>query len=200
VVTPGGKLIAGERRLRAAQELGWKEVEVRKIDISNPLLAEQDENIERKSLTKSESVSVAREIEAVEKARAKERQGRPGLPRSEESAEHTADARDAVAAAVGMSHDTLAKATEVVEAAEADPESFGDLVEKMDETGKVDPFHKELKSRRAAAGISEEPVVSDPLEERVCPSCGRDTPAWVLDRKPRPEGSKKYRWVTRLLS
>ena len=44
------------------------------------------------------------------------------------------DARDAVAARVGMSHDTLAKAIEVVEAAEENPEEFGPVVAEMNET------------------------------------------------------------------
>jgi hypothetical protein len=46
----------------------------------------------------------------------------------------------------GRSYD---KAEAVVDAAEADPEKFGDLVEQMDETGKVDGAYKELQRRRA---------------------------------------------------
>jgi hypothetical protein len=144
-------------------------------------------------------VSVAREIEAVEKGKAKDRMLAGKRP-SEESPEGTerGEAKEIAASAVGMDRTTLAKAEAIVEAAEEDPDSFGDLVESMDETGKVDPFHKELKSRRAAAGISDDPVVTDPLGERPCPRCGRDTPAWVLDRKPQPAGGKAYRWISRL--
>lgn len=42
------------------------------------------------------------------------------------------------AAAVGLSHDTYYRVRKVVEAAEADPEQFGDLADEMNETGKVD--------------------------------------------------------------
>lgn len=85
------------------------------------------------ALAPSEAAAVARAIEEREREKAKERMlaGRPPADSAQ------GRAREKVAAAVGMSHDTLKKAREVVEAAEADSEQFGDLVERMDERGKA---------------------------------------------------------------
>jgi hypothetical protein len=47
-----------------------------------------------------------------------------------------------------MSPRTYDKAKRVVEAAEADPESFGDLPAAMDAEGKVDPAYRELRLRQ----------------------------------------------------
>jgi hypothetical protein len=48
-----------------------------------------------------------------------------------------------------MSGKTYEKAAEVVKAAEAEPEKFGDLPDKMDATGKVDAAFKEMQKRQA---------------------------------------------------
>jgi hypothetical protein len=53
-----------------------------------------------------------------------------------------------VAAAVDMGKDMYRKAKEVVEAAEREPEKYGDLPPKMDATGKVDGAFQEMKKRR----------------------------------------------------
>lgn len=45
VVATGGKLIAGERRLKACRMLGWDKVPVTKIDLAEILNGEQAENI-----------------------------------------------------------------------------------------------------------------------------------------------------------
>ncbi len=58
-------------------------------------------------------------------------------------------AERAAAAAVGMSPATYSRAKQVVQAAEQDPEHFGDLPEQMDETGNVSGAHREMKRRRA---------------------------------------------------
>ena len=47
--------------------------------------------------------------------------------------------REKTPQATSYSHETLRQAEAVVEAAEADPEQFGDLQEQMDETEKVSP-------------------------------------------------------------
>jgi hypothetical protein len=56
--------------------------------------------------------------------------------------------RDRVAEAVGMSGRTYEKAKQVAEAAEKDPEPFGELREEMDATGKVDGPHKKRQERK----------------------------------------------------
>ncbi len=59
VVTTDNILIAGERRLRAVEELGWTEVDVTMVnglqDAANALRAEADENTARKALSAYEA-------------------------------------------------------------------------------------------------------------------------------------------------
>lgn len=56
-------LVFGERRLRACQQLGWKDIPVTMIDLKQPLQAENDENEVRKDFTPSERVAIGRAIE-----------------------------------------------------------------------------------------------------------------------------------------
>jgi ParB family chromosome partitioning protein len=161
VVTPDVELVAGARRLEALKELGWQTVPVRVVDgLSDALAAlraEQDENTCRKDFTRSEAVAIADALRVLEKSKARERKAqapgkRLGAKQAEEVSpgklpEEKGDTRDKLAAAVGMSARTLDKATEVVEAAAAEPEKFSDLVQEMDRTGKVDPAHKKLRER-----------------------------------------------------
>ena len=70
VVDEGYKLVAGWRRLTACRNLGWKEVEVRVVELGrDPLLAleaEVDENLYRKDFTVEEIIRIAqrrRELE-----------------------------------------------------------------------------------------------------------------------------------------
>jgi ParB family chromosome partitioning protein len=76
VVTPDYQLIAGERRMRAHQYLGRKEVVVRVMEISDfehQLRLEISENEHRKEFTFSERVEWAKRLEDVERIKAKER-------------------------------------------------------------------------------------------------------------------------------
>src|SRR5215472_17749254 len=74
VICPDGRLIAGERRLRAAKLLGWTEIPVTIVDLDAIVRGEFAENIYRKALTLSEAVAIARALEPLEKAAAKARQ------------------------------------------------------------------------------------------------------------------------------
>ena len=53
--------------------------------------------------------------------------------------------RDRIGARAGVSGRTVEKIAEVCEAAEAEPEKFGHLVEEMDRTGKIGEVHRKLK-------------------------------------------------------
>jgi ParB-like chromosome segregation protein Spo0J len=77
-VTPGGKLIWGERRLRAAQRLGWTEIAAHVVDLDDIVRGEYAENAVRKDFTLSEAVAIKRSLEPLEKAAAKERQKEAG--------------------------------------------------------------------------------------------------------------------------
>jgi N6-adenosine-specific RNA methylase IME4 len=156
VVRPDGMLIAGERRLRAAKLLGWTEIPVNVVDLDAVVRGEFAENACRKDFTPSELVAIGQEVERVERERARERKahdGRPGkLPERQ-----TGDARDKVAAQLGISGRTYEKAKAVVDAAEAEPEQFGKLLADMDRSGRVNGVFKRLRVMKQAALIRAEP-------------------------------------------
>jgi N6-adenosine-specific RNA methylase IME4 len=157
VITPGGELIAGERRLRAAVSLGWTEIPVTVIDLKDVVRGEYAENAYHKPFTLSEAVAIKRALEPLEKAAAKERQGtrtdkHPGnLPTSS-----MGRAADKAARATGMARRTLEKAEAVVAAAEAEPEKFGPLLAAMDKMGRANGPFKRLKVMQQAERIRSE--------------------------------------------
>ena len=140
------------------KHLGRKEVPVVIVshleDALQLLQAERDENFCRKDFAPSEAVAIGRKIEALERPQAKQRQrdhGSTAPGRKKITGDKLAPVsapgktRDKVAPFVGMSGSTYAKTKAVVQAAEADPEQFGHLVEQMDKTGKVDAAYREVK-------------------------------------------------------
>jgi N6-adenosine-specific RNA methylase IME4/ParB-like chromosome segregation protein Spo0J len=169
VVTPDRDLVAGERRILACSLLGWTEIPVRIIDPPDLLRAEADENTERQDFTPSEAVAIAAALRPIEEAAAKERQGartdlaEPSAKLAEgekpkPSKKSGGESRKKVAAAVGMSATTLAKAEAVVAAAEMDPE-LSYLVTEMDSMGgKVNTAYKRLQKKRVLDRIDAEPV------------------------------------------
>jgi ParB family chromosome partitioning protein len=146
VVRPDGKLIAGERRLRAAKQPGWTNIPVTVVDLDEIARGEFAENAVRKNFTLSEAVAVKRALEPLEKAAAKERMlaGKPSgnLPKGR--------AADKAAKATGMARRTLEKAEAIVDAAEAEPEKFGALLKKMDDTGRVNGVFRQFKIAKQA--------------------------------------------------
>ena len=103
-ITPDNVLVFGERRLKAAINLGLESIPCRVIDV-NPddpatfLRMERDENNERRDFTPEEKMAIAAAIEAKLAGRV----GRPSekvanLPHLE-----TGKSRDIAAAAIGMS-------------------------------------------------------------------------------------------------
>lgn len=167
VINEDKKLIAGGRRLAAAKLLGWTEIPstiVRTLTEALPLLiAERDENTERKALTGEEAVSLADAIEPKLEAEAKERvKAGGGSGPSGRKTFHTRDkgkARDKVAAAVGLSAPTLKKARELVRAAEEHPE-FRPLVDEMNRSGRVSGVHRKLVTARAVERLRDEPPLT----------------------------------------
>jgi ParB family chromosome partitioning protein len=156
VITPDGRLIAGERRLRAVEMLGWTCVPVRVVDIDAVVRGELAENAHRKDFTPSEAVAIAKAVEPLEREAARERMlaGRPSAKLAEG---RKGEAREQVAAFVGIGRTTLAKATEIVEAAESNPERFGALVEAMDKSGRVDGPYTRLRNMKQTDAILREP-------------------------------------------
>jgi N6-adenosine-specific RNA methylase IME4/ParB-like chromosome segregation protein Spo0J len=147
VVTSDNRLVAGERRLHAAQSLGWSEIPVNVVDLDAVVRGEFAENFHRKQLTPSETVAIADAIEPIERARAKARQGERTDKHPEKFSRSSSGGRalDKVAALGGVSRPTLIKAREVVRAAEGAPEKFAAIKTKMDQTGNVGRAFKEIK-------------------------------------------------------
>jgi ParB family chromosome partitioning protein len=173
VVSPAGDLIAGARRLRAVQLLGWKTVPVHVVrnlhEAAAALQAERDENTCRKAFTPSEAVALERELERLQRPEARARQ-RAGTSRDgtaggrgrrknplESYQEVSGATRDRVGAAVGMSGRTFEKARAVVEAGEREPGRFAKLRELMDRTRRVDGVYRRLQVLRQAQALAAEP-------------------------------------------
>lgn len=158
VVRPDGMLVAGERRIKACLLLGWQDIPVTVIDLDAIVRGECDENQRRKDWTPTEAVAIAKALEPMEREAAKERYEatRPGVDVKFTPTERGA-AMDKVADAVGMSRPTLTKAQEVIEAAEENPEVYGDLPDKMDQTS-IDRAYKEKRKRERRQEMEARPV------------------------------------------
>jgi len=170
VVNRQGVLVAGLRRVTAAQQLGWTEIPVNVIDNLEDALrllaAECDENQHRQDYTLLEKEALGRAIEEVESRKAKERQrahGGTAPGRRADTSENSSGvneggkARDKVAAALGMSGPTYDKLKAVADAAKADPATFGKIAEEMNATGKVDPAYQNVQKTQQAKGTKKAP-------------------------------------------
>jgi ParB-like chromosome segregation protein Spo0J len=164
VVTPENVLVAGVRRLEAAKRLGWPEIDVHVVadlvTAALTLTAERDENTCRKDFTPMELVAVGRQLEALERPIAKERQlaNLKNQTRCAETAQRAVGrTRKIVADALGVGTTTYDLAKKVAKAAEDDPAAFGDLRDRMEATGKVAPVYKELVRRQAGEAASADP-------------------------------------------
>ena len=140
----------------------WSTVQKRTGKSEWFLAGQFDENVHRKDFLPSETVVIAKALEPQEKKAAKERQRKHGdtapgkkantvgkLPKVLDSRGRAADKLSKYA---GVSRRTLEKATEVMEAAEAEPEKYGRLVEEMDRTGSQNRG-KEQESIRGQEGV-----------------------------------------------
>src|SRR5262249_2340348 len=158
---PGGKLIAGERRLAAVKILGWETVPVHVVDLVDVRRGEWVENACRKGFTWGERVSILRALApdvAIPPGRPpKNGNGEatrcagtpspettascgsfPGGRHAETRSKSRAQTTSAkVAAYCGVGTRTLEKAAAVVDAGSQDPGKYGRLVEDMERTGRV---------------------------------------------------------------
>jgi ParB-like chromosome segregation protein Spo0J len=162
VVTPEGRLIAGQRRLEACRHLGWTEIPVTVVDLLQAARGEAHENFIRKDLLPSEIVALKRAIEPLERREARDRQGhRADLRHPATVAEgqrpYSGDARDNIARYLGVGRTTIERAEAVVEAAEEQPEEYGYLVEQMDRSGKIAGAFRRLEVLRQAKKLDAAP-------------------------------------------
>ncbi|MGD1061725.1 MAG: MT-A70 family methyltransferase [Terracidiphilus sp.] len=158
VVTPEGRLIAGQRRLQACRQLGWTEIPVTIVDLLQAARGEAHENFVRKDLLPSEIVALKRAIEPLERREARARQGgRADLCHPATVAEGQGDARDKIARYLGVGRTTIDRAEAVMEAAEEDPEEYGYLVDQMDRSGKVAGAFRRLTVLKQAKELDAAP-------------------------------------------
>jgi len=158
VVTPEGRLIAGQRRLEACRLLGWSEVPVTVVDLLQAARGEAHENFVRKDLLPSEIVALKRAIEPLERRAARQRQGaRTDLCHSATVAECQVPVRDRLAHYLGVGRTTIERAEAVVEAAEEEPDEYGHLVEQMDRSGKVAGAYRRLTVLKQAKELDAAP-------------------------------------------
>lgn len=177
VVTPDRRLIAGSRRLAACKRLKWSAVPVHFVDLDRLVLGEFVENTVRKDFTLSEIADIARALRRVLEPRAHARRtaglNRGAAPVGENFANgERGKTADIIGRCVGVSGRTLQKIEAVVAAAEAEPEKYGILRERMDETGKVSRAYRQLQVARLMGGPA--PVSADgevAVNSVVCGDC-----------------------------
>jgi N6-adenosine-specific RNA methylase IME4 len=152
VVRSDGRLIAGERRLAACRKLKWTTVPITVVDLREVIRGEFHENVERKNFLPSEMDAIRRALLPLEKAAAKERQGKhggtaPGRRKQsgKVSRSDTGRVRDRIAGFAGISGRTLEKIQAIVEAAARQPRRFRSLVVEMDRYGRVDAAYRKLR-------------------------------------------------------
>jgi ParB/RepB/Spo0J family partition protein len=163
VICPDGRLIAGARRLAAFKQLEREKIPVTVVDIEKIVLGEYAENTERKDFTYAEVVEILRAVKPLEEKAARERQrlAGPAHGRGKKCFDTASGnlptavkgrAADKTARATGKKRRTLEKALAVVEAAEQNPQSFGDLAEQLKQDDvRVDAVHREMKQRQERA-------------------------------------------------
>jgi len=145
VVDKQGVLIAGERRLKACELLGWSEIPVTTIDIPRIIDGEFAENAERKDFLPSEIDAIRRAMEPAEKAAARERMSEGGKGWKVSTPSEPSKTRDKLGAFAGVSGRTVEKIAAVVAAAEREPEKFSHLVDEMDRTGKANGAFRKIR-------------------------------------------------------
>lgn len=182
VLNGEGGLVAGCRRLEAVKRLGWTEVPaitaLNLDDAQAALMAERDENTCRKDFTPSEAVEAAAALEPFERQAARQRQASLNGKAKDASEKVTeaskGEAKDKVAAAVGMSRPTLERAKIVVE------KGVPELVRAVDER---------TVSIAAAADVTECP----PERQREVVAAGRQA---VKDEAKRIREEREARFAT----
>jgi ParB/RepB/Spo0J family partition protein len=156
-IQPDNTLIAGERRLLAAKLLGWTEIPVHVVDLDDVVSGEFAENVDRKDFTPSELVAIGEASEHVEREAAKARQSEAGRTKASGNFPEAGDTRDKIGKRLGISGRTYERMKEVVEAAAAEPEKYGKLLEQMDDTGRANGVYRRLKIAKQAEQIRAEP-------------------------------------------
>lgn len=160
VISESNELIAGLRRLRACEALGWMEIPVNVVGLQALRKGEIDENSIRKDFTVSEMVAIKRALEP-EVAIG---QGKRTDLTSADSAEVGKETRDIVSSYLNISHDTLAKAEVIVQAAEQEPNKYATLLEQVDnEKISVSSAQRKIKRDKLIQQLREKQKTIQPI-------------------------------------
>ena len=189
VMPAGGKyqLLAGLRRLKAAQSLGWTEIEATCVgpkDAEAALHIEYSENVQREEFTFSDKMDYARLVKEIEQVKAKGRMsqgGKSGVNQGVLPGSHldTYKSRDKIGPKIGMSGPTYQRAEYVADHA---PQDVIDALDRGETT-----IRATYDAMRAAEKQAEDVSTSPPAA----------TPESDLDRAIRAEQERnamKYRW------
>ena len=155
VINENNELIDGQRRIKAYIQLGLKEIPFYRVTLAQIILGEFHANSNRKDFTSSERVAISNAIEEFLRKHSKN-VGRPrSVQRSDKSTikdsrlildptnegsknnvvnltTFSGRVKDNVSRYFGISRNTLEKEKEIINAAEQNPELFGELVKKVD--------------------------------------------------------------------
>ncbi|WP_243343873.1 ParB N-terminal domain-containing protein [Anaerococcus sp. AGMB09787] len=184
VVTPDYELIAGERRLEAMRQLGYKQVEVRTFvpdDAEHKLMIEISENEERKEFTKTERIDYARQLERIERVKASQRE-KAGVAIDPSQNSDGGRTDDIVAEKLGIgSRDTYRKEKYIAD--NADPETLEQWNKEEISTHKAYKRVKELEreleekekaNRKLTEQISQMENQVEVIEKEVIPEDYKD--------------------------
>src|SRR5262249_59637258 len=101
-------------------------------------------------------VAMGEESERGEREEENARQREGGRTKASGKFPEAGEARDKVGRRLGISGRTYERAKAVVDAAEAEPQRFGKLLEKMDRTGRVNGMYRLFKIQKQADAIPPE--------------------------------------------
>ena len=161
-----------------------------------PLLlrVEIEENVQRKEFTQSELADI--QLTLIDHLSSHKNQGqRNDLTCTEKPVQVDAPARrenstEQVARIFGESERTVRNRIDVVQAAAAEPDNYGSLLDQMNRTGRVSGVHKRLRIRQQAEAIAQEPppLPDGPFRVLVV------DPPWKYNRDSDPShrGSTPY--------
>jgi len=152
VISQDKTLVCGKRRIDALKLLGINDLiegeHYRVVNIKDILKGERDENVIRKDFLPSEAVAIWEATESYQGQHLSE-SDRSEKPR-----------RDRVAEYVGMGHTKLSNAKTIIDSGNQE------LIDKMDKTGNVNKYYRELKIqqiRQKKAELGEKITISDEL-------------------------------------
>ena len=202
VITPDRKLVAGLRRLKAFELLGFTEIPVtiaeNLSDASAALKAERDENTCRLDMSLAEKLALGEALEAIERPKAKERQAHgltaPGKTNAPGTIPEALETRDLVGQAIDMSGKSYSLYKRALNASKDEtlPESVreaaGNAVETIKETGAINgPHFRAFEGAMREAGIGR--LNPDGTFQRIKPK---------QDEKPKQSPDERLAEIKRL--